>query len=323
MHFPPIKPVPKGFARRMPPAVFPPLLGALALVTVWRALAATFSLPPAFAQLGAGMAVAAALFCYFAYGAKILRRPGVLAEELSILPGRAGCGAAVVSVYLLAVVIGPFAPALARGVLVAGMGLHLAFWAVLVPVMMTKPAQGRVTPVWQLNFVGPIVAALAASQLGWPELARLIWYPAAAMAVFIWLVSIDQARRERIPAPLRPLLAIHLAPVAVLGTVAVGIGMTGVAQVLGVVALVAVAAMLAGLRWLTAAGFSPLWGAFTFPLSATAGLWLALARTEPFWRIPGAIMAVFASMTVLSILTLIWRDWASGRLAIKTNAAIA
>lgn len=323
MHFPPIKQVPKGFARRMPPAVFAPLLGALALVTVWRGAASVFGLPQAFAQLAAGMAVAAALFAYVAYGAKILRRPAVLAEELSILPGRAGCGAAVVSVYMTAVVIGPYAPALARGVLVAGMALHLAFWAVLVPVMMRNEGQGRVTPVWQLNFVGPIVAALAASQLGWEGLARAIWYPAAGMAGFIWIVSLDQARRARIPAPLRPLLAIHLAPVAVLGTVAAGIGMPDVAGVLGLVALVAVLVMVAGARWLTEAGFSPLWGAFTFPLSATAGLWLVLARNEAFWRIPAAIMTLFATVVVLSVLVLVWRDWRSGRLAAKTNAAIA
>ena len=323
MHFPPIKQVPKGFARRMPPAVFAPLLGALALVGVWRNLASVFGWPPALAQLAAGMAVAAALFCYAAYGAKILRRPAVLAEELAILPGRAGCGAAVVSVYMLAVVIGPFAPSRARAVLVAGMALHLAFWSVLIPVMMRKAGQGRVTPVWQLNFVGPIVAALAASQLGWEGLARAIWYPAAAMALFIWAVSLDQARRERIPAPLRPLLAIHLAPVAVLGTVAAGLGMEAVAGLFALVALLAVAVMFAGARWLTEAGPSPLWGAFTFPLSATAGLWLVLAQNTPIWRIPGAIMAVFASLVVLWVLGFVWRDWASGRLAAKTNAAIA
>ncbi|WP_199260894.1 hypothetical protein [Paracoccus binzhouensis] len=63
-----------------------------------------------------------------------------------------------------------------------------------------------------------------------------------------------------------------------LGNVAAALGWQRAA--LGFAIASAAVLGLAVLRghWLTAAGFSPLWGAFTFPLAATAGLWGAASR---------------------------------------------
>ncbi len=323
MRFAPYRPVPPGLWRRVPPAIFPPLLGALGLVLAWRIASQRFGLPPAWPGFLAGMAIASWGFASLAYGVKLARRPGVLAEELRILPGRAGLGAALVCIYAAAQLLAPFAPALARLVLVLGLALQLAFWAILVPVLLKVPGQGRVTPVWQLNFVGPIVAAQAAAGFGWTGLAQALWWPMAATAGLIWALSLRQALAETVPAPLRPLLAIHIAPVAMLGNCAAALGWqqlaTGFAW-----ALVPVLALLAlRLRWLTEAGFSPFFSAFTFPLAASAGLWLTLSQSAPGWALPARLLVVVASLVVAPILFLVWKSWAQGRLAVKTNASVA
>ena len=323
MRFAPLRTAPPGLWRRVPPAIFPPLLGALGLVLAWRTASARFGLPPGLPQMLAGMVIAGWVFAITAYAVKLIRRPSVLADEVSILPGRAGLGAALVGIYAAAQLLDPFAPALARTVLVAGMGLHLVFWAVVIPIMCRLPGQGRVTPVWQLNFVGPIVAVQAAAGFGWTAFAQALWWPMAAMAGFIWIASLRQLWAERVPAPLRPLLMIHIAPIAMLGTTAAALGWTQVALGFAWALLPALALAAVRLRWLTEAGFSPLWGAFTFPLAAGAGLWLAASAIQPGWATPARALLVVASLVVPPILFLVWRAWAQGRLAVKTNAAIA
>jgi tellurite resistance protein len=100
---------------------FPPLLGILGLALAWRLAAQRFGLPQALPSMLAGGAMAAWAFATLtAYGAKLARRPAVLAEELRILPGRAGVGAALVCIYAAAQMLGPFAPAAARILLIAG-----------------------------------------------------------------------------------------------------------------------------------------------------------------------------------------------------------
>ncbi|MCJ1898952.1 tellurium resistance protein [Paracoccus versutus] len=323
MRFAPPRLNPPGLWRRVPPAIFPPLLGALGLALAWRAATARFGLPPGLSGMMVGMVVAAWGFAVLAYGSKLLRRPAVLVEELRVLPGRAGIAAALVGIYVAAQLLAPFAPALAQGVLVAGMAAHLAFWAVAIPVMARTPGQGRVTPVWQLTFVGPIVAAQAGAGFGWTALGQALWWAVAGMGGFVWVASLFQALTERLPAPLRPLLMIHLAPIAMLGNVAAALGWQQVALGLAWAAAAALVLAALRLRWLVEAGFSPLWGAFTFPLAATAGLWTAVSGFTPGWALPAQILLVTASLVVLPILFRVWRAWASGGLAMKTNAAIA
>ncbi len=323
MRFAPVRFAPPGLWRRVPPAIFSPLLGALGLALAWRAAAARFGLSQALPSMLAGIVIAAWAFAVTAYAVKLIRRPAVLVDEVAILPGRAGLGAALVGIYAAAQLLDPFAPVMARAVLVAGMALHLAFWAVVIPVMRHRPGQGRVTPVWQLNFVGPIVAAQAAAGFGWTAFAQALWWPMAAMAAFVWIVSLRQLRAERVPAPLRPLLMIHVAPIAMLGTTAAAVGWPGVAQGFAVALVPALALAALRVRWLTEAGFSALWGAFTFPLAASAGLWVAVSADQPVWATPARALLILASLVIPPILFLVWRAWAQGRLAVKTNAAIA
>ena len=91
--------------------------------------------------------------------------------------------------------------------------------------------------------------------------------------------------------------------------------------VLAALALIPALALAAlRLRWLTEAGFSALWGAFTFPVAATANLWLSVGG---IWRVPGGVALVAATLVVLPIGWKVIALWARGQLAIRTNAATA
>lgn len=319
------RPVPPGLWRRVPPAIFPPLLGGLGLVLAWRGAAPVFALPPGLAEAGAGVMIALTAFALLAYGCKLGRRPAVLGDELGVLPGRAGVAAAALCLYLLAGVMAPYGLSLARAVLVAGLGLHVVALAVLLGVYRAGPPElRRVTPVWHLNWAGFIVAARVAPAVGWPGLAEVILWPALIAAVAIWIVSLRQFVAGVPPAPLRPMLAIHAAPAALIATVAAGQGWPALAWFMAVAAATFLAVLALAARWLLAAGPSPMWGALTFPLAATAGAWVTLAASgAPVARLIAAVMLVAATLAVPPIIFMVLRDWARGRLAVKTNAAIA
>ncbi|MEZ5686982.1 MAG: tellurium resistance protein [Paracoccaceae bacterium] len=314
-------PTPKGLWRRVPPAIFPPLMGLAGLALAWRRGAGLFGLPQGLAEALAGAVLLLVAFALLAYAAKIARRPGVLVDELRILPGRAGVAAGVLCVYLLAGLLVPQAPVLARGLMFAGMALHAAYTAVLIYVFATGPReQRRVSPVFHLAFAGWIIAAMVAQGMGLSGLALALFWPALAAAAVIWAVQLQQLSQESVPAPLRPLLAIHLAPAALCGLVAQGYGATGLALALAVLSVAILVALVLGGKWLLQSGFSPLWGALTFPLAALANFWMMLGGP---WQTAGGLVLVAATLAIPPIAYRILKQWAAGQLAIKTNAASA
>ncbi|MDR7126498.1 tellurium resistance protein [Pseudotabrizicola sp. 4114] len=304
---------------RMPPAVFAVALGLLGLSLALKRALAEAQLPQGLADLVMGLAVGLWLFCAVAYGIKIARRPAVVMDELRVLPGRAGLAAATVGAFACAAVLGFFLPGVARGVLAFGLGLQTVLAGLMIRTLLTAPAEGRVvTPVWHLSFVGFIVGALAAVPLGWVTLASVILWATIPVAVGIWVVSLWQLVQRVPPAPLRPLLAIHLAPASLFASVAGLLGMTLLAQ--GMVLLgcgIALALLVTG-RWITQGGFSPLWGAFTFPLAAFASALLING-----WGVAGVLVTVLALGAVPVIAWRVLRMWPAGTLATKTNAATA
>ena len=321
MAFVPPKPTPKGLWRRTPPAIFPPTLGLLGLGLGWRQGVGEFGLPPGLADAFLGGVTLLALFALLSYLVKLMRRPGAGLEDLRILPGRAGLAAAVLCLYLLAAVIGPFSAPQARPILIIGIAAHLLVTVAVVRALASGPAeQRRVNPVWHLLFSGWVVAALVAGQLALPMLATGLFWLALLAAVAIWTLSLQQFSRETVPAPLRPLLAIHLAPAALFASVAGLLGYGTVAQGFALFGAVILLALLLAGRWIAETGFSPLWGAFTFPLTAFAS---SLVLLGGWYELPGLILALVALGAVPAIAWKVLKLWPGGKLAGKTNAAEA
>ena len=321
MAFHPPKPVPPGLWRRTPPAIFPSILGLFGLGLAWRRASVRLDLPSEVGEIILGAVTGLFAFAVLAYAVKLIRRPAVLAEDLAILPGRAGGAAMCLSAYLAAATLWPYLPGVAYAVFMAGLAWHGLFVVVLITVFLRGPAaQRRVTPVWHLSFVGFIVAAMAAQPMRLAELSEALFIVTFVMALAIWGISLEQARRESVPAPLRPLLAIHLSPAALFGLVAAGFDLMSLAMGFAGLAGAILVLLLIRARWLTAAGFTPFWGAFTFPLAATASLWLTLGG---IWALPGVAALAGATALVPWVAWKVLRLWSRGQLATITNAAVA
>lgn len=314
--FPPARP---PLFSRTPPAIFPPIMGLFGLGLALRRAADAALLPVAVGDLVLGAVSLLWLFAVAAYLAKVVRRPAVVVEDLRVLPGRAGLAAMVLSLLLLAAALVPHAPGAARVLLIAGLAIHAGLALLNIRLLLSAPAgQREVTPVWHLTYVGFIIGGLAAVPLGMEALAKALLWGTIPVAALIWGISLAQLFRRIPPAPLRPLLAIHLAPASLFATVAALLWDFSTAVAFGVLAGLILLALLAAARWITQAGFSPLWGAFTFPLAAFASSLFTLG-----FDVTATIVLIGAVGLIPFVAFRVLQSWARGDLAAKTNAAQA
>jgi tellurite resistance protein len=312
---------PKGLARRVPPAIFPAMLGLFGLGLAWRRAADSFDLPAGLAEAGLGAVTLLFLFALGAYALKLARRPAVVLEDLKVLPGRLGLSAMIATIYLLASTLSLYFPDPARGLLLATTAVHGMLILAIGWVFLRGPAeQRRYSPAGHLYFVSPIVGGFVAAQAGFDFLALGLLGASLMVAALIWAWGVDHLWRNGMAAPLRPLLALHAAPAAVGGLGAQYLQMSGLAEVAAMIAAFVVALLVMRMRWITASGFSPLWGAFAFPLAASASLWISLGGA---WQMLGGVALLAASIITVSVAYRIMKLWLSGQLAVRTNAAAA
>ena len=313
-----------AFGTQTPPAGFPVLLGLLGLGTAWRNAGAVYGTMGWLGEVLLGAAMTVFLAGFAGYLVKFLRRPGVLADDLKTLPGRAGFAAMMMSWMLVAGALMPYAGGLARVVLIGAMLGHGAAMLVAIRVLMQMPPEGRkMTGVWHLTFVGSIVGAVVAGNIGWSGLAMTVFVLTALAALWIYVGTLIRINPLQTPPPLRPTLAIHLGPVSLFGSAALALGLTGIAQVMGWVSLVVFLILTARVLWLTAGGFSALWGAFTFPLAAFAALMVLLTDVNAVFQSFGLIALLVATLTIPPIAVKVLQLWIKGKLAPATNAASA
>ncbi|KAJ55397.1 hypothetical protein ACMU_11925 [Actibacterium mucosum KCTC 23349] len=313
-----------GFATQTPPALFPSIFGGLGLGLAWHRAVDVFGISRGVGDMLFGMAVALFAFSLFAYVVKVARRPGVLMDEMPVLPGRAGMTALILCFYLTSAGLVPIAPRIAILLLSVGLVGHFGFLVLFAIWWRGAPAEARgLNPSWHLHFVGFILADLSLIPLGFQGLALIIFWITLPIAVAIWALSAWQLTRNVPPAPLRPMLAIHLAPVSLMGTNALLLGYLPLALVFVGFGWLVLVGLLICTRWITTAGFSPLWGAFTFPLAAFASLNLLLAAAlqSGGLRVAGGVLLVAATLVVVPILAKVMQAWAKGGLGVKTNAA--
>lgn len=314
--FPPLRP---ARFTRTPPAVFPVILGLLGLGLALKRALMALGLNVGLADAALGAFTALWAFAVFAYSTKVLRRFSVVFEDLRVLPGRTGLAALSMGGMLVATELAEFSPTVAKAVLIAALALHLGQAVLLVIVLRTLPPEGRrVTPGTHLNFVGFIVGGLAAVPLGWNGLALTLLALTIPVALAIWAISAVQLVRSIPPAAFRPMLAIHLAPASLFASVAALTGQAALAQGFAALACILLLSLLLCARWITAAGFSAIWGSFTFPLTACASALILTGWTAAGM---GVLIAALGIVPLIAWKTLVL--WGSGQLAARTNAAEA
>lgn len=318
----------QGRLRRTPPAIFPPIFGLFGLGLAWRrgaeSLGGTGGLPAGLGEAILGAVTLLYLVCLAAWLGKPLRRPAVALEELRVLPGRAGLAGMTLAAMLMAATLVPYGAGLATAVAITAFAAHCALILGNLWLMARGPEEARtVTPVWHVTYVGFIIGPLAGIPLGHLGIATAILYLTIPVAIAIWAVSLWQLATRIPPPPLRPLLAIHLAPAAMFATVAAMLGLPVLGAIFTAVAAAIFLALLAAGRWITVAGFSPMWGAFTFPLAAFASALFANAGGSEIMRWAAVTVLVAATLAIPAIAAKVLQAWARGGLAERTNAARA
>lgn len=312
---------PKGLARRVPPAIFPPILGLFALGLGWRQASLAFDLPPGLAEAFLGAVTLVYLVALGAYTLKVMHRPAVVIDELRVISGRLGLSALMGCIYLLATTLSPYLPNPARAGLWIGFAAHLGLIGLILRGFAKGPHEARrYSPAGHLYFVAPMIGGLAAAQAGYDYLALAVMAVTLPLAGFIWSCGVDRLWRQGMAVPLRPLLALHLFPAAVAGLAAKYLGLETLALMGAGVAAVMVIALASAAPAVIRAGFSSLWAAVTFPLAMTAWLWISLGG---LWRVAGGVGLVVATLVILPIAFKLGISWISGQLAVKTNAAIS
>ncbi|RMF34458.1 MAG: tellurium resistance protein [Alphaproteobacteria bacterium] len=320
-----------AFWRRTPPALFPACLGALSLGLAWRGAGAAMDAPGWIGELL--LVVFGTVFTgiFLAFLAKIARRPAVLLQDLTPKPMRAAASAGSMGLMLLAAAILPWAEAAARWVWWAGLALHAACAVAVLAIMIGEWREGGwrelpLGPVLFLPLVGQVVAPPAGIALGYPQLSLALLYGSLLPAVAIAVAALARfLSGAPLPPPARPAQAIYLATTAIIARDAALLDHQALFLGLFVLALVTLVLLLLKLRWLTEGGWTPSWGAFTFPLGACAGLCLTAEKLLPGLGAGWIGMAVLIPATAVIpwILGRSLAAWASGRLAAVTGAAIA
>jgi tellurite resistance protein len=304
-----------------PPAIFPVVLGLLGLATALRIGTAQWGAGQEIADLAAGLAVPLWAFAACAYIVKLYRRINAIDDDLKVMPSRAGLAAGTLGGIVAAGHLGIYAPGIAVPLLLLMLGVHAVLVVLTIRALLGLPTEARqVNPGWHMTFVGFILAAPPAALLGLDGLARGILYGTIPVALAIWGVSLVQLARRVPPAPLRPMLAIHLAPASLFATTASLTGLPWLAQIFAVLAAAILLALLASARWITESGFSPLWGAFTFPVAAAA---TALMLQGGVLALVGQGLLVLALGMIPWIAWRVLKLWPGGQLAARTNAAEA
>jgi tellurite resistance protein len=317
---------PAPFWRRTPPALFPVCLGLLGLGLAWRRAGVTLGAP---AWIGeAVLAVSAAVFLgvLASYAAKLAVRPGVVFQDLNPRPARGVNSAGSMSLMLLAAAVLPWSEPVARVVWWAGLGLHLAFMAVVALILWRSRHEGiGWSPVLFLPFVGQIVAPLAGVPLGYPELSAAILVASVPGTVLILVLSLLALRRAAPPPPARPAFVIMVTPFALIGLGAALLGWTLVSTLFFLAGLGVLAVLVLAARWLVAGGWTPGWAAFTFPVASFASLSLAAETTLPGlgagWI--GAVLLLYLSLMTPWVAWRSFRAWSAGLLGRATGAAVA
>jgi tellurite resistance protein len=269
--------------------------GSLAAAAQWIALAA------------AGVTLAVGSFIFLAYLIKLLRYPRAVVGEwhhhvrINFFP------AASIALALVATMLLPHAPGVARVVwIVAAIGHAIGFVGVVSHWMgpRTIPV-ATLNPAWFIPAVGNVVMPIAGVELGYLSVSWLFF----GTGIMFWLVLLPMVIHRFVfeaplPPKLVPTLAILIAPpaVAFIAYVKLAGGLDAAAQVLyGATIAFALLVFAAAGRIVKAPFGVPFW-ALSFP---TAGLTIATLTFGAKAGIPGVVYAGLGLWVFLLVLIVV------------------
>lgn len=309
--------------RSTPPAIFPVCLGFMGLGLAWRNAAGVLPIPHEVGDLLLGLSTSFFVYFLVFYLLKLAARPSVLFEDMKVPPARAGVAALAMSTMLLAAALLPFNISVPQ-VWWTGVVMQIGASAIVIHAIWKEPAEVRTfTPFMYLTFVGPIVGPVAGIPLGYVTESIILALAALVPFIIITIGYTLKLIRVRPPHPLRPSLAIFLAPISLF---ALCFGMLDVNWAFWLFFYFgwAVAPVLLVLGpWMTEGGWTPIWAALTFPITAFANVQVLAFQKGSTVLAPLGLWAALSVGTPL-ILFVVYRSimaWVTGELAKKSGAA--
>ncbi len=311
--------------RRTPPAIFPVCLGFMGLGLAWRNAGEILPIPREVGDLILGFSTAFFLYFLAFYTAKLIARPGVLFEDMTVPPARAGVATLAMSMMLLAAALLPFDISVPQ-VWWTGVVMQIGATAIVIYAIWKDPPEKRgFTPFMYVTFVGPVIGPVAGIPLGYIWQSVVLALAALVPFVVITIGYTLKLMRERPQQPFRPSLAIFLAPLSLF---ALCFGTLGVDWAFWLFFYWGwlVAIILLGLGpWMTMDGWTPIWGSFTFPIAAFANVQVLAFHKGATVLGPLGLWAGLSVGTPL-ILYIVYKSimaWVTGELSEKSGAAVA
>ena len=313
------------FWRRTPPALFPCLLGFIGLGLAWRRAAEVWPVSP---WIGEGFLLVSCLLFMAtgtSYHMKLSLRPSVIFEDLKVGPARGAVSAGSMCLMLYAAAMTPYLFELAQLFWWAAVLQHAGYMVCVTLALAKSDTQlSDVNPSIILPYVGYILAAVGGPALGYGTLSGFFLMATIPGCIFIIVLSLVNLKRYGVNKSLRSSYFIILAPLSIYGIGAFNIWPVESYTIFWIIALVCGICMVPFLRWFYAGGWTPAWGAFTFPLSAFAGVMLTGVQSG------FGVVAEVGSVLSLGLATLVvpyvvwktYRFWMIGKLAQATGAAV-
>lgn len=311
--------------RSTPPAIFPVALGFMGLGLAWRNASGVVDIPHEIGDLLLGFSTAFYVYFLAMYLVKLIGRPGALFDDMKSAPARAGVAAIAMSMMLLAAALLPFGISVPQ-VWWTGVVLQIGASAIVIHAIWHEAPEIRAyTPFQYQTFVGPIVGPVAGIPLGFVTESILLAY--AALIAFI-IISVGYSRRlirVRPPIPLRPSLVIALAPPCLFALCFGQLGYDGMFWAFYWAAWILALVLLSLARWLSKGGWTPIWGAFTFPIATFSNMQvMALAKGGGDIATVGIYVGLALGTPL--ILYIVYKSglaWVTGDLAKKSGATVA
>ena len=312
--------------RQTPPAAFPVCLGFLSLGVAWQH---AVDILPWVSEDMSNLLLAAAtgyfLWFFGFYFAKVIARPAVLLEDMRTPPARAGIAAMAMSMMLLALALLPLNVYVPQ-VWWTGVVLQILASAVVLYAIWQDPPEKRHFSTFQyLTFVGPVVGPFTGVPLGYIWQSKLLIIASLIAYVIVTIGILVTLKKDPVPQGLRPSITIFLAPLCLF---ALGFSALGHNDIFGyfywACNIVAVVLLLLA-PWMMRGGYTPVWGAFTFPVAAYLNVQL-VALANGYGTV--ALVGTYVSMTIATpmIFYMVYRtvmEWVTGDLAKKSHAASA
>ncbi len=313
------------FWRRTPPALFPCLLGFIGLGLAWRRAAEVWPVPPVIGEVILLVSCLMFMATGTSYHLKLSLRPSVIFEDLKVGPASGAVSAGSMCLMLYATAMAPYLYELAQLFWWVAVIQHAGYMICVTIALARSDTQlSDVNPSIILPYVGYILASVGGPILGYATLSGFLLMATIPGCIFIIILSLVNLKRHGVIKPLRSSYFIILAPLSIYGIGAYNIWPDSSYIIFWSIALFAGLCLAPFLGWFSAGGWSPAWGAFTFPLSAFAGVMLTGVQSD-FGLVADVGSVISLGLATLVVPYVVWktyRFWMIGKLTQATGASV-